>query len=70
MKNRLDYIDGLKGICAIGVFSLHYYGDLCNNNLPFKAYGLFQRGWLAVELFFMLSGFLLAENNICGIYLS
>ena len=65
MNNRLSYIDGLKGLSAVCIFSFHYYTNFCNSDpqlLPFSAYGLFGKGWLAVELFFILSGFLMANR--------
>lgn len=65
MRARLLYIDGLKGLCAICIFMWHYYQYICYFNpelIPLPLIALFEKGWLAVELFFMLSGFLMASK--------
>ena len=64
MERRLRYIDGLKGLLAIVIFCYHYYIVLCNQDaslIPIPIVALFIRGYLAVELFFMISGFLMAS---------
>lgn len=58
-------MDGLKGICAVVIVLFHYYQVFCSRDLsllPFPFYGLFSRGWYLVELFFMISGFLMANK--------
>ena len=57
---RLSYIEGLKGIAAcIIAFFRHYRHFLPDGGLPFYSLvpELYEYGHLAVELFFMLSGF-------------
>ncbi len=52
---RVNSIDGLRGILALTI-ALFHFG---------QAYGMgnvFHRGWLAVEVFFLISGFLLANK--------
>ncbi|MFZ0911631.1 MAG: acyltransferase [Candidatus Acidiferrales bacterium] len=61
-KNRLPELDGLRGLAILLVLSLHYltYGY---NNVQFgKLYRfvqIFRLGWSGVDLFFVLSGFLI-----------
>src|SRR5438874_10835359 len=48
---RLDQLDGLRGMAILGVLANHF--------LPFP--GSFYCGWLGVNLFFVLSGFLITR---------
>ena len=48
---RLDQLDGLRGLAILGVLANHF--------LPFP--GSFYCGWLGVNLFFVLSGFLITR---------
>lgn len=60
---RIDYIDGLKGLAALSVFSWHFtlstghiympMSELCNNNIT----KFLIDGGLAVCMFILLSGF-------------
>lgn len=52
---RLLLLDGLRGIAAIGVVLFHCV-------IAFDALGAFARGYLFVDLFFLLSGFVLTLN--------
>lgn len=61
-KNRLEYIDGLRGLAALLVLLFHTYS--WNNRAlafgdSFTNFPLFQSGWLGAELFFMISGFVI-----------
>ncbi len=50
VRTRLDGLDGLRGIAAAAVLLSHVYPDV-----PF-------RGYLAVDFFFMLSGYVMARR--------
>ncbi|MEO5605765.1 MAG: acyltransferase [Novosphingobium sp.] len=50
--NRLALLDGLRGIAAIGVMLFHA-------EVAFDSIGTFARGYLFVDFFFLLSGFVL-----------
>ena len=53
MKDRLFALDGLRGVAALVVFGYHIGRAV---GLP-----IFPRGYLAVDFFFVLSGFVLAR---------
>jgi len=48
--SRLEVLDGMRGVAAISVMVFHYHQPLLKN------------GFIAVDLFFMLSGFVLAHS--------
>lgn len=50
---RLPALDGLRGLAIIAVVAAHYFGEV-PHGLRFLT-----AGWLGVELFFVLSGFLI-----------
>ncbi|KAA1013553.1 acyltransferase [Paraburkholderia panacisoli] len=50
MNNRYDALDGLRGVAAIAVMLGHFQTTL------------FQNAYVAVDLFFMLSGFVIAHS--------
>ncbi len=50
---RIRELDGLRGIAVLAVVGQHYF-----NWLPFS---FFRYGWLGVDLFFILSGFLITS---------
>ncbi|HET7086631.1 MAG TPA: acyltransferase [Rhizomicrobium sp.] len=52
---RFHGLDGLRGVCALSVVLLHA------DNL-FRPGSLLQHGFLAVDMFFLLSGFVIALN--------
>lgn len=55
---KLDYINGIKGIAAVGLVIYHYYKQY-DSQIGYSLFGLFYDwGWLGVEIFFMISGFL------------
>ena len=61
-SGRIPQLDGLRGIAIILVISLHYLNDV--NHGPFGSvlyrFGCaFRLGWAGVDLFFVLSGFLI-----------
>ena len=61
-------LDGLRGVAILLVYIFHYGGGLRSGYLAVRAFGyLTQAGWVGVEIFFALSGFLitgLLRNNI------
>jgi len=60
MKKRFLGLDGLRGVCALSVVFFH-----CNDFFHKGAF--FQHGFLAVDVFFILSGFVIAltyENKL------
>ena len=76
-NKRIAAYDGLRGIGALMIFGVHYYGTLCkgnivNGNIPLIIWKIMKHGNLAVMLFFCLSGFLVARNysdKICELSL-
>ena len=60
MKSRYHTLDGMRGIAAIAVVMFHF-GDTLGRYAPAS-------GYLAVDLFFVLSGFVIAhsyDNKLC-----
>ena len=58
--NRFLGLDGLRGVCALTVMLFHADG-------LFHQGPIFQHGYLAVDMFFLLSGFVIAfvhENRL------
>jgi peptidoglycan/LPS O-acetylase OafA/YrhL len=53
---RLSQLDGLRGLAAIVIMLYHV-------ELVFRGHGPFTRGYLFVDLFFLLSGFVLAVST-------
>jgi peptidoglycan/LPS O-acetylase OafA/YrhL len=61
---RLPELDGLRGTAILMVFLLHYVGNSQNNigqlGTPLYRFAqIFRLGWSGVDLFFVLSGFLI-----------
>src|SRR3984893_13519432 len=58
---RIPELDGLRGFAILLVVSIHYFYDP-GANLPKSLHylqSLFALGWTGVDLFFVLSGFLI-----------
>lgn len=63
-RTRFTFIDGLRGVAAVSVMIYHY----CNGDMrPYlaeiiPAWALFaaRKGWIGVQVFFVLSGFVIA----------
>jgi peptidoglycan/LPS O-acetylase OafA/YrhL len=53
-SNRFLFLDGLRGIAALAVMFLHLNGE-------FGLFNFMQHGYLAVDFFFCLSGFVIAH---------
>ncbi|MBW4966827.1 acyltransferase [Pseudoalteromonas sp. CR1] len=62
MKERIDYIDGLRGLAIILVILYHAFArwpELVPYGGAYSEYALVKHGWLGVELFFIISGFVI-----------
>jgi len=61
-NNRIEYLDGHRGLAILLVVSFHAYSRWANF-LPYKSgletFPIFSYGWLGVELFFLISGFVI-----------
>src|SRR5215471_14772595 len=66
---RLDALDGLRGVAILLVMGFHYFYHLESSYYKshlypygetFSGIPLFQYGYLGVELFFIISGFVIA----------
>ena len=61
--NRIQYLDGLRGIAIVLVILSHYWGLGWTEILPFgNRFGsirIIEQGWVGVELFFLISGFVI-----------
>jgi peptidoglycan/LPS O-acetylase OafA/YrhL len=59
---RIPQLDGLRGIAILLVISLHYLNDASHGpfgSLLYRFGCAFRLGWAGVDLFFVLSGFLI-----------
>src|SRR3569832_332324 len=54
-QNRFRNLDAMRGICALTVVLFHCEGMFATGRI-------FQHGYLAVDLFFILSGFVLGHT--------
>src|SRR5947209_6304964 len=66
-RNRLLFVDGLRGIAALAVMGYHYYGNPTLHNqlsqvTPETLDRVLRHGWLGVQVFFVLSGFVIAYS--------
>lgn len=62
MPGRIPQLDGLRGIAILLVVSLHYLSDSTVGpfgSLLYRFGSAFRLGWSGVDLFFVLSGFLI-----------
>jgi peptidoglycan/LPS O-acetylase OafA/YrhL len=60
-KEQLPSLTALRGIAALWVV-LYHYSVQCFPNLDIRAYTyVVEKGYLAVDMFFMLSGFVMAH---------
>lgn len=61
-QSRINYLDGLRGIAILLVVLFHYCGPIYGNIVHWNAGVLapvVSRGWVGVQLFFLISGFVI-----------
>jgi len=62
MTNRLSYIDGMRGLAIMLVVGFHAFArwpELMPFGASYQDIFLFKYGWLGVQLFFLISGFVI-----------
>jgi len=62
MSNRLSYIDGMRGLAIALVVGFHAFSrwpELMPFGDNFQNFPIFQYGWLGVQLFFLISGYVI-----------
>jgi len=63
-ENRQNGLDTLRSAAILLVFCSHYYGFVSDN----ATFGVFSvLGWAGVDLFFVLSGYLIGDQILSGI---
>jgi len=63
-SRRLNGLDTLRSAAILLVFASHYYGFVSDN----ATFGIFsERGWTGVDLFFVLSGYLIGDQILSGL---
>lgn len=66
-SQQIPALAGLRGLAALWVFLGHYTGIIQTVfGLPIIIFTLFSQGWIAVELFFILSGFIMVHAHPLG----
>lgn len=62
LNPRIDYLDGLRGVAVLLILGYHAFSRW-PENVPYgNQYSdvpIFERGWLGVQLFFLVSGFVI-----------
>ena len=63
-EGRLRYIDALRGIAASWVMFYHFYNHVKgpHERVPHALHIFLEHGWLGVDIFFVLSGFVIAYS--------
>src|SRR5579863_7613015 len=79
ISRHLPSLDGLRGVAVLLVLIGHFaYVPIALKGIPGKIFALTHAGWTGVELFFVLSGFLItgilldskgAENYVSSFYI-
>ena len=62
IKSRIEYLDGHRGLAILLVMFFHAYvrwTKLLPYGSAYADFPIFQYGWLGVELFFLISGFVI-----------
>lgn len=60
--SRIDFLDGMRGLAILLVIGFHAYArypDIMPFGNDFGTVPVFQYGWLGVQLFFLISGFVI-----------
>jgi peptidoglycan/LPS O-acetylase OafA/YrhL len=63
--NRVAELDGLRGIAALWVVFYHLWGAIERREIdwvPSLVSEFLRAGWLGVDIFFMLSGFVITHS--------
>jgi peptidoglycan/LPS O-acetylase OafA/YrhL len=64
-SEQIDALTGIRGFAALWVAAFHGHGTLTPNiQLPLFLENLIDSGWLAVDLFFVLSGFVISYVHL------
>ncbi|MBS1823660.1 MAG: acyltransferase [Acidobacteria bacterium] len=58
-KTRFPALDGIRALAVTMVFALHYGGGTHGDRFLSMLNAIRQRGWIGVDIFFVLSGFLI-----------
>ncbi len=61
-SKRINHLDGLRGLAILMVLGFHAFArwpELIPYGDDYAGFFLFQQGWLGVELFFLISGFVI-----------
>jgi peptidoglycan/LPS O-acetylase OafA/YrhL len=71
---RFVFIDALRGLAALGVacYHIHRYGPLhepASQLIPAPLATVFEHGWMGVQIFFVISGFVIAYS-VHGVQIS
>ncbi|MDF1815637.1 MAG: acyltransferase [Verrucomicrobiales bacterium] len=74
MTDRIKVIDGLRGVAILGVIWHHLFSYIVQpgfvsvgpGSMPFLPLSFLSNGWLGVNLFFVLSGFVLFYPYVTG----
>jgi peptidoglycan/LPS O-acetylase OafA/YrhL len=66
-SQRFVLIDGMRGIAALAVVCFHFYEgshfqDFSGTRLATLVDGVLRNGWLGVQIFFVISGFVIAHS--------
>jgi len=62
MKQRIEHLDGFRGIAILLVLGFHAYSrwkEVLPYGDRFAEFPLFRTGWVGVDLFFLISGFVI-----------
>ena len=62
IADRIPELDGIRGVAILAVMLYHYASltpGLPFHSLAYRAQAAFRLGWSGVDLFFVLSGFLI-----------
>jgi peptidoglycan/LPS O-acetylase OafA/YrhL len=63
MRHRNDFIHMLRGVAALSVVAFHVFGHTDNPSAPLAlACEVTSYGWLGVPVFFVISGFVIANS--------